>query len=216
MAILKIYNPIVNEAQKEELYWMTGMDGVCFKDVDEFIDGISPDDDTIDLRLHCLGGDVHEGWAIVDKLRATGKTIRATIEGDCASMATVVLLAASVRRAMPHASLLIHEPYYPEYTLADAYRADDLEALAASLREDTQKIVDFYVERTGADRAELESLIAEDKYIGMERAKELGFIHEILPPKSASAGASAVRATAWNQNKTNTSNNIMKKTENGG
>ena len=208
MAILKIYNPIVSEDQKEALYWFAGIDGVCFKDVDEFIGGISPDDDTIDLRLHCAGGDVHEGWAIVDKLRATGKKITATIEGDCASMATVVLLAASVRRGQPHASLLIHEPYYPEYTLADAYRADDLEALATSLRDDTKKILDFYVERTGADRAELEALMAEDKFIDMERAKTLGFIHEILPPKSAAAGGNmAARAAAWNDKKNNSKTN---------
>ena len=73
------------------------------------------------MRLHCTGGDVIEGWAMVDKLRATGKEIRATIEGQCASMATVLLCAAHKenRRAYPHAQILIHDPYIPEYTLAD-------------------------------------------------------------------------------------------------
>lgn len=197
MAILKIYNPIVAEEQKLDLWWYTGTDGVCFKDVDAFIASIDPDDNTIDLRLHCLGGDCAEAWAIVDKLRATGKTITATIEGQCASAATIVLLAASVRRGARHATLLIHEPYYPEYSLPDAYRADDLDRLSNELRAETSRFLDFYVERTGTDRAVLEALMKEDKFINMDEAKNLGFVHEIIEPKSASAAKKRGNAADW-------------------
>lgn len=187
MATLKIYNPIMREEEKEMYYWMTGADGVCFKDVDAFVSSIPEDDTKIDIRLHCIGGSVSEGWAIVDKLRATGKTITATIEGDCASMASVVLLAASERKAYPHASLLIHHPYIPEYTLADAYNANDLQKLAEELQAESDKILDFYVERTGAERETLLAKMDADKAFGMEEAKELGFIHEIITPASAMA-----------------------------
>ena len=217
MATLKLYNPILSEATKE-YYWFCDEAGTSFKDVDAFINSIPAGDDNIDLLLHCDGGEVNEGWAIVDKLRSTGKKITATIEGNCASMATVVLLAASERKAYPHASLLIHKPYYPEYTLADAYRADELETLATSLREDEQKMLDFYVERTGADRDELETLMGEDKFIGMERAKELGFIQTIIPAASASTGGSnSAKAAAWKQQKitTNNQNSMATKTTKG-
>lgn len=187
MATLKIYNPIMREEEKEIYYLMTGSDGVCFKDVDAFISSIPEDDGKIDIRLHCLGGSVSEGWAIVDKLRATGKTITATIEGDCASMASVVLLAASERRAYPHASLLIHHPFIPEYTLAEAYNATDLQKLADELKAESDKILDFYVERTGAERETLLAKMDADMAFGMEEAKELGFIHEIITPASAMA-----------------------------
>lgn len=204
MAVLKLYNPIMTEEGAEMMRWL-GSDGVCFKDIDEFLASIAEDDDTIELRLHCEGGCVTEGWAIVDKLRASGKKITATVEGVCASMATVVLLAASERKAYPHASLLIHEPYIPEYTLADAYRAEDLQKLADSLNAETQKILDFYVERTGADRAELEALMSEDKFVDMERAKELGFISEILPALSARSRTAKAQAK-WNNNHLNFNN----------
>lgn len=187
MATLKIYNPIMREEEKEMYYLMTGADGVCFKDVDAFVSSIPEDDSKIDIRLHCVGGSVSEGWAIVDKLRATGKTITATIEGDCASMASVVLLAASERKAYPHASLLIHHPYIPEYTLADAYNANDLQKLAEELQAESDKILDFYVERTGAERETLLAKMDADMAFGMEEAKELGFIHEIITPASAMA-----------------------------
>lgn len=197
----------MTEEGAEMMRWC-GSDGVCFKDIDEFLASIANDDDTIDLRLHCEGGSVTEGWAIVDKLRASGKKITATVEGVCASMATVVLLAASERKAYPHASLLIHEPYIPEYTLADAYRAEDLQKMADSLNAETQKILDFYVERTGADRAELEALMKEDKFVDMERAKELGFISEILPAMSAKSRTPKAQAK-WNNHQN--SNNMAEK-----
>ncbi|MBR0281254.1 MAG: Clp protease ClpP [Oscillibacter sp.] len=187
MAILKIYNPIISDEERLDLLWFCGIDGVSFSSVDEFIQSVAAEDDTIDLRIHCPGGDVTEGWAIVDKLRATGKTIVATVEGQCASMATIILCAASVRRAAPHASLLIHDPYIPEYTLAGAYHAEDLERIANDLKVEREKMLAFYVERTGTDRDVLDAQMNAGTYFGPEKAKELGFIHEITPPKSAAA-----------------------------
>ena len=184
--ILKIYDAIVPDEERQMLE-LWGGSGVSFKSIDEFVASIPEDDDTIDIRLNCDGGDCLEGWAIIDKLQATGKKIIATIEGHAASMASLVLLAASERRGYKHAQLLIHKPYFPAYTLADAYRAEDLEKLSEQLKTETERALDFMVARTGADRATLEALMDEDKFIGMEQAKELGFIQEILEPLSASA-----------------------------
>lgn len=186
MAVLKIYNQIVNEADKEILWWMTGTEGVCFKDIDEFVGSIPEDDNRIEMKLHCCGGSVTEGWAIVDKLRATGKEIEAVVEGDCASMASVILLAASKRKGMKHACVMIHDPYIPEYTLAGAYNAEDLQRIAENLSSERTKILDFYVERTGADRDVLDSMMKAETYMNMDKAKEMGFIHEIIEPISAS------------------------------
>ena len=200
--ILKVYSAIMPEEDRMFMQWM-GLDGVSFNSIDEFIASIPDDDDTIDMRINSPGGVVPEGWAIIDKLRATGKKITATIEGDAASMAAIVLLAASERKAYKHARLLIHDAYFPEYTLAGAYRKEDLEKLAASLDEDNQRALDFMVERTGADRDTLAALMKEDKFIDMEQAKELGFIHEILEPASASA-----KPKAWKRSQTNSSTDM--------
>jgi ATP-dependent Clp protease protease subunit len=184
--ILKIYDAIMTDDERVNVeFW--GGSGVSFKSIDDFVASIPEDDNAIDIRLNCDGGDCLTGWAIIDKLRATGKTITATIEGHAASMASLILLAASERKGHKHAQLLIHKPYFPEYTLADAYRSEDLQKLAAQLEDETARALDFMVERTGADREELEALMDEDKFVSMERAKELGFIHEIIEPASASA-----------------------------
>lgn len=184
--ILKIYSAIMPEEDRVFLQYM-GIDGVSFNSIDDFIASIPEDDDVIDMRLNSPGGVVSEGWGIVDKLRMTGKKITATIEGQASSMASIILLAASERKAYKHATLLIHDAYYPEYTLSGAYHKEDLEKLAQQLDEDNQRALDFMVERTGADRETLEAIMKEDKPMDMERAKELGFIHEILEPVSASA-----------------------------
>ena len=184
--ILKIYDAIMRDEERQMLeFW--GGSGVSFKSIDEFVAAIPEDDDVIDIRLNCDGGDCLEGWSIIDKLRATGKTIKATIEGHAASMASLILLAASERSGYKHAQLLIHKPYFPAYTLADAYRQEDLERLAQQLEDETARALDFMVERTGADREVLEALMNEDKFIGMDQAKELGFIQTIIEPASASA-----------------------------
>lgn len=184
--ILKIYNAIMPEEDRVFMQYM-GLDGVSFNSIDDFIASIPEEDGIIDMRINSPGGVVSEGWAIIDKLRATGKKIIATIEGEASSMAAILLLAASERKGHKHARLLIHDAYFPEYTLAGAYHKEDLEKLAASLDEDNKMALDFMVERTGADRATLEAIMKEDTPMDMERAKELGFIHEIIEPASASA-----------------------------
>ncbi|MEG0215449.1 MAG: ATP-dependent Clp protease proteolytic subunit, partial [Hungatella sp.] len=187
MAILKIYNDIADEESKNMKLWFTGVDSTCFKDIDEFLSSIPEDDKSIDIKMNCPGGSVSEGWAIYDKLRDSGKTISVTVEGLCASMATVLLLSApkGKRIGLPNSEYLIHAPYIPEYTLADAYRADDLRVIADSLEEDTSKLLDLYVERTGAKREELEAIMGEDKRMSVEEAKRLGFIDSIKVPSTA-------------------------------
>lgn len=181
---LNIFSQICTD---EDRVWLEyfGENGVSFSTVDDFISSIPEDDDTIDIRLNCNGGDVMTGWAIVDKLRATGKKITATIEGCAASMAVTILLAASERKAYKHASLLIHKPYFPY--LGGGYNEDDLAKLQEQIHESTEKLVDFIAERTGTDKDKIVALMEEDKFINMETAKEYGFIHEILEPISASA-----------------------------
>lgn len=181
---LKIYNDIVPEEERKLRLMFMGLDGVSFASIDEFIASIPEEDDTIDMRINSPGGVVSEGWGIIDKLRATGKKITATVEGEASSMAALVLLAASERRGYKHATLLIHDAFYRGMFLEKG-TAGELEKRAALLREDTKRALDFMVERTGADRAVLEALMKEDRPISMEKAKELGFIHEILEPVSA-------------------------------
>ena len=69
--VLKIYSQIANESEKALLQFF-GDNAVSFVDVDDFVSKIPEDDDSIEVRIHCPGGDVAEGCAIVDKMRSNG------------------------------------------------------------------------------------------------------------------------------------------------
>jgi ATP-dependent Clp protease protease subunit len=187
MAILKFYNEITTEEEKQMNRWCMGTDGVCFKDIDEFVGSMEADDNKIDIRIHCVGGSVHEGWAMYDKLRQSGKEISCTVEGKCASMATVILLSAPKerRKALQNAKFCVHNPYTCGWVLGDAVTADDLERAASSLREEQERILNLYVERCGCDKDAMQALMDEDKYIDTDKALELGLIGEIVAPISA-------------------------------
>lgn len=202
MAVLKIYNDIMSEDDKFWYQWF-GQEGVCYKDVEAFTASIPKDDDMIDMRIFCNGGNVQEGWAIYDRLRQSGKQISCTIEGKAASMATIIMLAAPKERrhAYENASILVHNPWVPGYALGEALKAEDLHNYAEELQMEQNKMVDLYVERCGCDRQEIQDLMNKDIFITTDKAIELGLINDVLPPISAKAGESIIY------------NNINKKTK---
>ena len=187
MAVLKIFNDIQTENEKNFCKYFGEAEGVCFKDVDEFCEAIPKGDNAIDVRIHCDGGSVVEGWGIYDRLRATGKDITCTVEGNAASMATVILMAAPKerRRAYKNAQICVHNPWVPSYALGNTLTAAELEKAASDLKETQEKMLDLYVERCECNREEMQALMDEDKYIGVDRAMELGLIGEIIAPASA-------------------------------
>lgn len=189
MAVLNIHSDIESEAQKAcTSFW--GMEpGISFRDINEFCDSLPAEDKTIDVHIHCNGGDVLEGWAIYDRLRATGKEITTIVDGTAASMATVIMMAAPKerRKAYANAQILVHNPWLDPSWIGNMgmATADDLEKAAAQLKEQQDRILDLYVERCGCDREEMAALMAEDKFISVERAMELGMVGEIIAPISA-------------------------------
>lgn len=183
MARLKIYSDIVDEETKMFLAW-SGMEAMAFSDIDQFIAGIPVDDDKIDLTINCRGGMTDTALAMYDALRATGKTISAEVIGECSSSATLLLLSAraDLRKAHPNVTILIHNPYISGFVEGDAKQVGNI---ADSLQDVQDKFLDIYVERTGSDRETLQAIMDEGKPMSAERAKELGFISDIILPISA-------------------------------
>lgn len=189
MATIKIYSDIQSENEKAAMRFFGGVEGVSYNDINDFLANIPEDDNAIDIRLHCNGGSVTEGWAMYDALRATGKEITATVEGTCASMATIILMAAPKerRKAYENAHILLHNPYMMTYALGETATADELAQAGEELKAEQTRMVDLYVERCGCDRAELVSLMDKDTFIDTNEALRLGVIGHVIPPISASA-----------------------------
>ena len=212
MATFKLFSDIVDEEEKIFLQaW--GLDGHCYKDIHEFIESIPDDDDVIDIRIHCRGGSCVEGWAMYDALRQSGKTIYTTVEGECSSMATIILLAAPLERrtAYANAHFCIHNPAvcwldtdYPRRLTADSIKSltEQMNIQAESLRDEQQRIINLYTSRTSATAEELQEIMDKDTFITASKAKELGFISTTLAPN-----------TAFRTSNTNKSDSMSKPTE---
>lgn len=187
MAKLKIYNDITTEEEAIFYQW-DGRQSVCFKDVDTFCESIPEDDNVIDLRIFCDGGNVIEGWAIYDRLRATGKDINVIVEGKAASMATIIMMAApkDKRKAYSNTIFKVHNPWIDGFYLHEV-NANGLRKAADDLQREQDKMLDLYEERCECSREEMQALMDEDKWIGTDEAIRMGLIAEVIPPISAKA-----------------------------
>lgn len=206
---LQFYSDIVNEQERIWYEWDGNQDTVSFTSIQKLLALKGEDDKRIDLVFNCKGGDCIEGWAIYDLLRQqTGCEIHATIEGECSSMASIILLAAPLenRKAYSNAHLCIHNPavcwfdtdYYERLTAENVRKtAEKILNQAESLQTEQDKILATYVERTGTDSETLQALMNQDIYIDMAKAQELGFISGTLAPTTAHKDA---RFKAYNTN----------------
>ena len=168
-----------------ENWYLTGEEGLSFPDIQNFLSWIDPNDHVIDIEIHSCGGDAVEGYAIYDALRASGKQISCTAVGRCASMATVILLAAAKERrfAYPHAKFLIHKPYMASYD--GDLDLETLESIKSNLESEKNKMLALYVERTGSEASVIEAQMNKAGWFGGETAKQLGFITTVLMPTTA-------------------------------
>ena len=187
MAVLNIHSEIKSgEANQLDLVFL-GLDGTSFQTVNDFIKSIPEDDTAIELSIHSNGGSVIEGVAIYDAIRASGKEVSATVEGSADSIASVILLSAPKenRKMRPNASMVIHNPSVEVWALSSGgVSADELKSWADSLEQAKERILDIYVDRTGTDRQVLSDLMDKETNLTAIKAKELGFISEIIAPNT--------------------------------
>lgn len=184
-AILKIYGDIGEVDQMMEMFGMPDS-SISAKTVSDFLDD-HKEAKAITVKINSRGGDVQEGWAIYDLLVNSGKKIKTIGEGKVYSIATIVFMAGEEREMMKNADGLIHNPYIPPYTLADAYESADLIKIAEGLKQEEEKILDFYAEKTGSDKAKLAEYMKEDTKLSAEDMLTLGFATKVIEPVKAYA-----------------------------
>jgi ATP-dependent protease ClpP protease subunit len=132
--------------------------------------------DTIVMHINSPGGDVVTGFAIHDILLNSGKKITTIVEGRAASIATVVMLAGSIRKATKNSTCLIHNPWQNP----GAGDAEYFRKTADGLQTTENLIAQFYNEKTGQTVNALLAYMSEEKEFPAQEAYELGFFTEIL------------------------------------
>lgn len=139
-------------------------------------------DKPVILNIASLGGVVDHALVIHDLIAMHKAPTTARIMGATASAATVVAMGADRVEMSENALFLVHNA-----RMVAAGTADDLRKDAETLDTFDERIVNVYVNATGASRRRIRELMKEDKWISPAEAKEWGFVDTVFTPAKAAA-----------------------------
>jgi ATP-dependent Clp endopeptidase proteolytic subunit ClpP len=136
------------------------------------------------LRISCPGGSVFAGNAIYNALLAHKPGVTATIDSLAASMATIIMLAASKITMAANAMIMIHKASGGAWG-----GADELRRTAALLDSLDKTALDAYMRRVGdrMSREEFAALLETDTWLTAQAALDLGLVDEISDPTDLKA-----------------------------
>ena len=105
------------------------------------------------------------------------------IDGIAASAASVIAMAGTEVLMSPVSMLMIHNPM--TVAMGDAAEMEKAIDMLASVKE---SIINAYEIKTGMSRAKISHLMDEETWMNAAKAKELGFIDEIIEDKKKKCG----------------------------
>jgi ATP-dependent Clp protease protease subunit len=139
----------------------------------------------ISLYVNSPGGAVDDTLAIYDTMRFVGSPVATYCIGRAQSGGAVILAAGTKgnRYALPHAKIMLHQPWG-----GVTGQASDIKIQAEEILKAKQTINRILAEHTGQP---LEKIMAEterDRYMTADEAKEYGLIDEVLHEEARKPG----------------------------
>lgn len=179
----------------EEPVFIYGEIGVAFTQ-DDF-KNVGANGDPVVIHISSEGGSVFQGFTIYNRileLRRKGIKVIARIEGLCASIATLIALAADEVEMSETAQWMIHNPF--NNVIGDA---DELARESQRLRAIEGQLIKVYMEKTGKSEEEIKALMKEEAMITATEAKEIGFVDKVIEPVKAVAKLDSKMANELNE-----------------
>ena len=128
----------------------------------------------LQIDVNSPGGDVSEGYAILDYLNDLGVSITTRNIGTVASIATVIFLAGKERKSLPNAEFMIHNPWIQPNAPMES---SDLMEMGEFLKRTEDKLATFYSENLEVSKQEIEGLMDDETYLDLKEAKKIGFVN---------------------------------------
>ena len=135
------------------------------------------------IWLNSPGGDCIAASQIYTMLMDYPYAVTVKIDGLAASAASVIAMAGTKVLMAPTAMMMIHNPM----TLAYGNAGDMVKAIEM-LDEVKESIINAYEIKTDLSRAKISRLMDEETWMNAAKAKELGFIDEIIEDKKKKCG----------------------------
>ncbi len=128
------------------------------------------------------------GLAIYDTMSYIASPVTTICVGQAASMGSLLLCggAPGKRYALPHSSVMVHQPSGGYFGQASDIAIHAKEILR--VREQLNSIYQTHLTKK-ISIEEIERLMERDKFMGAEEAREMGIVDEILTRRDGSVGA---------------------------
>ena len=130
-----------------------------------------PKNRELGIKVNSRGGDVYEGFGIMNAIEEWPAKVVCTITGVAASTASWMILAADEVRAGKGCQMFIHDAMTFRYGNADAMRE-----AADNLDKTSDQIAGFYADKTGKSVKEMRKAMKDNTLMTGQEAKNLGLI----------------------------------------
>ncbi len=141
-----------------------------------FLQAVDPAAD-ITLYINSAGGSVYSGLAIVDTMNHISCEVSTIAIGMAASMASIILSAGvkGKRYALPHASVLMHQPFGKHQG-----QAADIEIQAKEILRIRDVCAEILAKNTNNEKAKILKDFDRDFILTPEDAQAYGFVDKII------------------------------------
>jgi len=152
----------------------------------------------ITIMLATNGGSFTMTMALYDIIQSSACPVNIVATGSCMSGGAILLLAAEPNRrfAFPNASFMMHALTISGDKDSQAHRCDLPRPPADVIREmsvalgvelsggydDTERVLELFVERTKMTRGEAQELFSGDTHFAVKRALAMGLVTHIVSP----------------------------------
>lgn len=146
----------------------------------------------IHVRINSPGGDVADGIAIYNALRAVKDRVVCTVDSAAYSMASVIAIAGRETRMQDTGQFMIHKPivgvYGSEREVSSALKA---------LKTAKSVLIKAYAEKTGKTAEDIEEAMDATTWMTAEEAKDFGFVDTVITGESMAGIAACFDVDAW-------------------
>ena len=131
----------------------------------------------ISLYVNSPGGSVDDTMAVYDTMRFVGSPVATYCIGRAQSGAALILAAGTKgsRFALPHAKVMLHQPWG-----GVSGQAADIKIQAEEILKAKVMITEIFAKHTGQPVEKIAAETERDRYMTADEAREYGLIDEVL------------------------------------
>ena len=180
----RVHNPYTKLFEERIIFLGVQIDDASADDVMAqllTLESMDPDRD-IQIYINSPGGSYTAMTAIYDTMQFVKPQVQTVCLGQAASAAAVLLAAGTPgkRFALPHARVLIHQPY-----TEGGGQGSDIEIQANEILRMRKEMEGILAKHTGRTEEQIELDIERDKILTAEMAKEYGIIDQVISSRKA-------------------------------